>query len=102
MKSKSISWSEHGQSMMEFAFGLVFLFVLISGIADGGRALFTYMTLRDAAQEGALYGSTNPTDTEKIVERVCNSSNYLQGTSCDDPANSGATVKVVTQVIGQA
>ncbi|MFC1879838.1 TadE/TadG family type IV pilus assembly protein, partial [Chloroflexota bacterium] len=58
---------QDGQSLVEFAVALVFLLLLIAGIVDVSRALFTYMALRDAAQEGALYGSTNPLDTGGIT-----------------------------------
>ncbi|MBN1147600.1 MAG: pilus assembly protein [Anaerolineales bacterium] len=51
---------ESGQSLVEFAFGLVMLLILVVGIVDGSRALFTYLAMRDAAQEGALFGSTVP------------------------------------------
>ena len=61
---------EKGQSLVEFAFGLVILMILISGIVDLGRAFFTYMALNDAAQEGAIYGSLNPEDTSGIIQRV--------------------------------
>ncbi len=33
-------------------------------------AYFSYVSLRDAAQEGALYGSINPADQTGIVYRV--------------------------------
>jgi Flp pilus assembly protein TadG len=81
------SKSERGQSMVEFAFGFVVLLLLLSGAVDGGRALFTYMALRDSAQEGALYGSTNPTETNEIVRRVKQSSDILQSLSTQDPAH---------------
>ncbi len=68
--------SEKGQSMVEFAFSLVILLILVVGIADLGRALYTYLSLRDGAQEGALYGSVTPTGD--ITQRVYQSSNYLQ------------------------
>jgi hypothetical protein len=69
---KDLSNASHakGQSMVEFAFGLVILMILISGIVDMGRAFFTYMSLHDAAQEGAIYGSLNPEDTSGIIHRV--------------------------------
>jgi len=51
---------ESGQSLVEFAVGMVVLLILLVGIVDGGRALFTYLSLRDAAQEGAMYGSAVP------------------------------------------
>ena len=59
----------------------------MAGVVDGGRALFTYMALRDAAQEGALYGSINPADTAGILARVRGASTQIQ-----DLANGGDLV----------
>ena len=53
-EKKKKNLSEKGQSMMEFAFGMVFLLIMLAGIVDGGRALFTYMALRDGVKEAAL------------------------------------------------
>jgi Flp pilus assembly protein TadG len=61
---------ERGQSLTEFAFGFLVLVLLIAGIVDLGRAFFTYMALNDAVQEGALYGSLNPTNEAGIRSRV--------------------------------
>ena len=66
-----------GQSMIEFAFTLVIILVLLVGLIDLGRAIFTYLALRDAAQEGASFASYNPSDTTGITARVCNSSNMV-------------------------
>ena len=51
---------EHGQGMVEFSVGMVILVILLVGAVDTGRALLTYLSMRDAAQEGAMYGSTEP------------------------------------------
>jgi len=59
----SISHHSHGkrgQSLVELAISLMVILLLLSGAVDFGMALFSYTTLRDAAQEGALYGSMNP------------------------------------------
>jgi hypothetical protein len=77
--------SERGQSLVELAVSLTFLLLLVSGVVDLGRAFFTYMALRDAAQEGALYGSIYPDDTPGIKNRIYNSSNMLRSL-VDDPA----------------
>ena len=69
---------QNGQGMVEFAISLVFLMIIVAAIVDGGRALFTYMALRDAAQEGALYGSIEPEDTYGITTRVHESSNMAE------------------------
>ena len=52
--------SEKGQSLTEFALVLVFLVALLAGVFDLGRAFFAYIIIRDAAQEGAVYGSIAP------------------------------------------
>ncbi len=61
--------SERGQSLVEMAISLVILLYLLSGAVEFGILFFQYVQLRDAAQEGALYGSINPpssdTDTAK-------------------------------------
>jgi Flp pilus assembly protein TadG len=69
-KKKSLTKSERGQSMAELGIGMVILLILLAGIVDLGRAFYTYMALRDAAQEGAVYGSICPADTTEIVDRV--------------------------------
>lgn len=61
---------ERGQSLTEFALGLTFILILMAGTLDLGRAYFSFLSLRDAAQEGALYGSLFPPDTAGIRARV--------------------------------
>jgi len=55
-----INKSERGQSLVELAISLVVLLYLLSGVVEFGIAFFQFIQLRDAAQEGALYGSINP------------------------------------------
>src|ERR1051325_3792280 len=51
---------ERGQSLVELGVSLVILLYLLSGAAEFGVLFFQFVQLRDAAQEGALYGSMNP------------------------------------------
>ncbi len=60
--------SEHGQSLIELALILVFLIIVVAGIVDLGRALFYYVTMRDAAQEGLVYGSIYPRQCTEIED----------------------------------
>jgi Flp pilus assembly protein TadG len=69
MKKEIRHYKERGQSFAEFAISLVVLLILIAGIVDLGRAFFTYIALRDAAQEAAIYGAINPADTTEIQNR---------------------------------
>ena len=64
------SRGKRGQSLVELSVSLMVILLLLSGAVDLGMALFSYTTLRDAAQEGASYGSMNPSDTNGIRERV--------------------------------
>lgn len=55
-----------GQSLVELAISLMIMLMLLLGAIEISLALFQYITIRDAAQEGALYGSINPTDEAGI------------------------------------
>ena len=59
------------------AMSLLILLLLVGGIVDMGRAFFSFMALRDSVQEGALYGSINPTLTQEIKNHVLDSSNMV-------------------------
>jgi hypothetical protein len=94
--SLSAHEGEKGQSLVEMALSLVILLTILAGIVDGARALFTYMALRDAAQEGALYGQLVPSDTTGITRRVMISSDTAENSagvwqvsiSYTDPSNN--------------
>jgi Flp pilus assembly protein TadG len=70
MKKSNFQKQERGQSLTELAISFTFLLLLLAGTVDLGRAFFTYLTLSDASQEGAVYAATNPTDTAGILART--------------------------------
>lgn len=74
---------EKGQSLAELAISLTFMLILLAGVVELGRAFFAYIAIRDAAQEGALYGSVCPGDTSGIIIRVQEASNLLDLSSGD-------------------
>lgn len=61
---------ERGQSLMEMAVSMVVLVILLAGIVDLGRAIFTYISLRDAAQEGLVYAGVYPFPCNRIQQRI--------------------------------
>ncbi|NIN68293.1 MAG: pilus assembly protein, partial [Anaerolineae bacterium] len=61
---------ERGQSLVEFSISMMVVLMLLSGVLDIGRAFYGYLALRDAAQEGASYGSIAPLDSAGIRTRV--------------------------------
>ena len=62
--------SQRGQSLVELSISILILIYLLSGAVEFGIAFFQFVQLRDAAQEGALYGALNPDDTVGITDRV--------------------------------
>lgn len=62
--------SQRGQSLVELALSLMVILMLLMGAIDFGIALFAYVSMRDAAQDGAIYGSINPTDVTGIKNRA--------------------------------
>lgn len=88
--------SERGQSLVELAISILILVYLLAGAVEFGLAFFQYVQLRDAAQEGALFGSMNPSDSTNIELRVRNAS-----TSPVDLLDTSA-VTVTQTIIGSA
>jgi Flp pilus assembly protein TadG len=96
--------SESGQSMVELAMSLVFLLVLLAGVVDLGRAFFAYMIIRDAAQEGAVYGAIADKSDLTAFENEVN--NRVE-TAFVDPSNPTANLPIdlskmtiTTQIVG--
>jgi Flp pilus assembly protein TadG len=85
---------ERGQSLVEFAISLVILLVMLAGAVDAGRVLYTYLSMRDAAQEGALYASMDPKNTSAIVTRARESSTLMRS------LGNSITVTVNPTVVG--
>jgi hypothetical protein len=98
-------YTTSGQSMLEFALASTMLLLLVfGGVVDLGRAYITYVSLYDAAQEGAAYGSYAPTDVDGIKQRAIDALDWpidQPGLTVDDvsvdvpgPACAGGTVTV--------
>ena len=68
--SKNHNRTERGQSLVELGVSLVILLILLAGVVDFGRLAFHYLSMHDAAQEGASYGSIFPHETKEIMNRV--------------------------------
>lgn len=107
-RGRKRSKAERGQSLVEFALGLTVILILLAGTLDLGRAYFTFISLRDATQEGALYGSLAPSDTAGIRARVRGTSGWpvdfndftdaqIQ-VSVTGPACAGSEINVTLQM----
>jgi Flp pilus assembly protein TadG len=96
-KSLSFKRSEKGQSLVELAVSLIALLVLLAGVADLSRIALAYMATRDAAQEGATYGSINPTACTEIINRTQQSASGTFG-----PGAVNVTVTINGKQCGSA
>jgi len=96
--------SERGQSLVELAVTLPILILLLLGTIDFGMAIFSYSMLRDAAQEGAFYGSFNPTSKVEIENRTRNISPRGEDEIFSSPVDlrDKDLVKVDVQALGRA
>jgi Flp pilus assembly protein TadG len=96
---------ERGQSLVEFALTITFVVMLLAGLIDLGNAFFSFVALRDAAQDGAVYAALEPIidsnnngqydngeslNISAIVERVRNASS--------SPIDLNDTTKVTVNV----
>lgn len=108
---KSIHKKQSGQSLVELAISLMVILLLLLGAVEFSLALFQYVTIRDAAQEGAVYGSINPSDEAGIKFRAIaaasdvlvidpdenvtvtlNGSDYCEGTTSGVPNSITVTI----------
>ncbi len=95
MKKLNNPSSEKGQSLLELSMVMVVLLILLAGIVDLGRMMYEYLTMRDAAQEGAGYAAVFPADCNHIVDRVMHNlpdSNYSVAVTITDINGGTGTV----------
>ncbi len=87
---------EKGQSLIELAFSILFLFILIAGVVDLGRAFFTYIALRDAAQEGAVYASVarKALDDSVMCSEIINRAQSTSDTQIVDLTDTSVSVSL--------
>lgn len=97
--------SERGQSLSELSIVLLMVLILLAGVADVGRAFFTYISLRDAAQEGALYGSfafseTAPGGSGSLISPASACSRIITRViqNSESPVNLASEARVSVQI----
>jgi Flp pilus assembly protein TadG len=94
--------NERGQSLVELAITLPILILLLLGTLDFGMGIFSYSMLRDAAQEGAFYGSFNPSNVAEIENRARNISPRAKDTIFSSPVQlrNKDLIKVSVRALG--
>jgi len=83
---QKVSKHERGQSLVELALTLIVVLFLLLGAVEFGIALFQYVTISDAAQEGAIFGSIEPAAVDGIKERALATASDILVLDDDDVA----------------
>ena len=72
--------SERGQNLIELALVMPLLILLLTGIADLGRAFYSYIQITNAAREGARAASRLPCDAGDAAQRAVYANRIVQST----------------------
>ena len=92
--------SEQGASLVELALVLPMLLFIVLGTVDFARGYYFGNEVAGAARAGAIYGSTNPTDTTGITNAVkyaapdvsnISASSISWGCECPDGTNASVS-----------
>ncbi|MGB2695482.1 MAG: TadE family protein [Dehalococcoidia bacterium] len=81
-RGRRLANSNRGQSLVEFAFVVPILFILVFGIIDFGVGLHSWITVTNAAREGARLGAVHGTQAE-VIARVHERASNLDQASLD-------------------
>lgn len=102
MKRTQLRSNERGTSIAEFAMVALIFFIMIFGIIEFGRLLYTHNALADATRRGARYAVLHPGITAADKLKVKNEVVYgVNGTFDDDgnptsaPVVSGLTREMI-------
>jgi Flp pilus assembly protein TadG len=94
---------ERGANIVEAALVIPLLLIILVGVVDMGRAYFSYITIINAAREGARWGVMHPTEDlcAKAAAEAQSNTPPINLASCDvetpDGVVSGAPVRVTVQ-----
>lgn len=95
--------SEKGQALVEMAFVIPILLMLVFGITEFGRIFGTQLILINSAREGARFASVGATDTE-VIGKIINNATMLDNskllisiTPSDTARHRGESVKIKIQ-----
>jgi Flp pilus assembly protein TadG len=83
---RSLRRTELGQGMVELALILPVVLLLVLGVIDLGMGFRTYITLTNAAREGARWVTVHPTDPNGALARVAVEANRAGLANTGSPA----------------
>jgi hypothetical protein len=87
MRNVELRQNERGTTVAEFAMVALIFFILIFGIIEFGRLLYTHNALADATRRGARYAVLHPGITAADKTKVKNEVVYGKNGTFDDDGN---------------
>jgi TadE-like protein len=82
MRNKKYGKDQRGSSMAEFAVVALLFFMIIFGIIEFGRLLYTHNALTDATRRGARYAVLHDSDAPCVVNVVVYGETHINPTTC--------------------
>lgn len=101
MKQIGRSFSDRGQSIVEFALVVPLLLLLLVGIIEFGRLWMTMNVLTGAAREGVRIAAVTAPDEDRVINTVQNyliSANLSGSTITVSGPNASSEVTVTVQL----
>src|SRR6266542_3723586 len=80
---KLIQNKRSGQSLVELAVSVMVIMLLVLGAVETGMAIFQYVTISDAAQEGSNYASVNAPQAATQTQDENNIKNRVYAAASD-------------------
>lgn len=82
MREKTFNKNEKGGTMAEFAVVALVFFMIIFGIIEFGRLLYTHNALTDATRRGARYAVLHPSTSTCVPNVVIYGETNIDPTTC--------------------
>jgi hypothetical protein len=83
MRDKKYGKDQKGTSMAEFAVVALLFFMIIFGIIEFGRLLYTHNALTDATRRGARYAVLHPSSAPCVTNVVVYGETHIDPVTCD-------------------
>jgi len=82
MREKTFNKNEQGGTMAEFAVVALVFFMIVFGIIEFGRLLYTHNALTDASRRGARYAVLHPSTSTCVTNVVIYGETNINPTTC--------------------
>jgi Flp pilus assembly protein TadG len=87
---------ERGQALVEFSFVLIAFLILVFGVIDFGMALHSWITVTNAAREGARVAAVHAASDGSVDCSPTPSAGTIEGKVCETATNLGPDAMTIS------